>query len=63
MLATIVRNDMLGLELSKEQARTLERIYKKGAGSGHEREEIEMGLDALAYLILHFAKSNVQTEM
>ena len=50
---------MLGLEMGKEQARSLERIYKRAESAGHEREEVELGLDALAYLILHFAKSKV----
>ena len=61
-LATIVRNDMLGLELTRDQQRTLEAIYAKGAAKGQAVEDYEVALDALAYLLLHLAKCNAVTE-
>ena len=33
-LASVVRNDMLGGELTREQRRTIEAIYQKGAAKG-----------------------------
>lgn len=33
-LATIVKNDMLGIQLTRDQQRTLEAIYAKAAAKG-----------------------------
>ena len=53
---------MLGIELTREQQRSLEAIYSKGAAKGYAVEDYEVALDALAYLILHLAKCNAVTE-
>lgn len=53
---------MLGLELTRDQHRTLDAIYAKGGSKGHQPEDYEVAMDALAYLILHLAKCNAVTE-
>lgn len=53
---------MLGGELTRDQRRTLEAIYTKGAAKGQPVENFEVALDALAYVLLHLAKCNIATE-
>lgn len=61
-LATVVKNDMLGGELTRDQRRTLESIFSKGASKGQPAENFEVALDALAYVLLHLAKCNAVTQ-
>ena len=60
-LVTIVKNDMLGSELTRDQERSLKRIYKNGMAKGQPVENYEIALDALAYLLMHLAKCNATT--